>query len=182
MAGAGKLWSALLDHAAGELPDVVTPELAGIHREQIELLGTWWPRLEAMPRTLIHRDFNPRNVAIRRDAGGQPRLCAYDWELATLHVPQRDLAELLAFTLDEDVDPGRVDRHVEAHRRALQAASGRALDPAAWREGYALSLADLMVNRMAMYLLGHTYHQMEFVERAYRTLHRLLALERARHG
>jgi NADP-dependent 3-hydroxy-3-methylglutaryl-CoA reductase len=182
MAGAGELWSALLDHAVDEFPDLVSPGLAEIHREQIERLGAWWPRLERMPRTLIHHDFNPRNIAIRRDSGGQPRLCAYDWELATLHVPQRDLAELLTFTLDEDADPRRVDHHVEVHRRALQAASGRALDPVAWREGYALSLADLMVGRMAMYLLGHTYHHLGFLERAYRTLHRLFALERARRG
>ena len=60
-------------------------------------VGEWWKEIEKMPRTLVHNDFNPRNIAFRRTAEG-PVLCAYDWELATLHLPQHDLAELLGFT------------------------------------------------------------------------------------
>ena len=47
---------------------------------------------------LIHNDFNPRNLALRREVGGW-RLCAYDWELATIGVPQHDCAEFLCFVL-----------------------------------------------------------------------------------
>lgn len=182
MSAASDLWRALLDHAVDEFPQLVTAERAAVHRERLETIDAWWPRLEAMPRTLVHHDFNPRNVAIRRGADGTPTLCAYDWELATIHVPQRDLAEFLAFTLPENVPLARVELHVETHRRALEAASGRALDPAAWREGYALALADLLVGRMGMYLLSHTHHQLPWLDRVYRTLHHLIALERGRHG
>ena len=56
------------------------------------------------PRTLIHNDCNPRNICLRKLSteqldGESARMCLYDWELATLDVPQRDLAEFLTFTL-----------------------------------------------------------------------------------
>lgn len=58
--------------------------------------------LAAAPQTLIHNDCNPRNLCLRKTAleeGGNCRLCLYDWELATLDVPQRDVVEFLAFTV-----------------------------------------------------------------------------------
>ena len=55
--------------------------------------------------------------------------------------------------------------------------SGVALDPAAWRRGYALSLRDLAINRFAQYLMSHTFRHYGFVERIVPTLWHLLALE-----
>lgn len=92
-AKARELWAALVRHAAAELP-----ELLGAHRRDV-LLGVvedaerWTQELHAMPRTLVHNDFNPRNLAVR-----EGRIVAYDWELATVGPPQRDAVELLAFT------------------------------------------------------------------------------------
>lgn len=56
------------------------------------------------PLTLIHNDCNPRNICLRKDSKEPsketaPQMCLYDWELATIDVPQRDLAEFLTFTL-----------------------------------------------------------------------------------
>jgi aminoglycoside phosphotransferase (APT) family kinase protein len=129
-----------------------------------------------MPRTLVHNDFNPRNLCLRDGERGL-QLCAYDWELATLQVPQHDLAELLCFVLPPDVCKAEVDQYVELHRRALAAASGVALDPVAWRRGYALSLRDLAINRVAQYLMSHTFRHYRFVERVVPTLWHLIELE-----
>ena len=51
-----------------------------------------WEEIDALPPTLVHNDFNPRNLAL---VDGGTRLVALDWELATVTVPQRDVAELL---------------------------------------------------------------------------------------
>ena len=83
-----------------------------------------------MPRTLIHNHFSPRNVAIR-DVGGSPRLCAYDWELATLGAPQRDLAHFPCFVLDPGASGDEIALHVERHRAALAGAAGTPIDPGA---------------------------------------------------
>jgi aminoglycoside phosphotransferase (APT) family kinase protein len=150
----------------------------------IDTIPRWWPELEAMPRTLIHNDFNPRNICLRMDPCGDDglRLVAYDWELATIRVPQRDLAELLCFTLQTPIDPATVDRLVELHRRSLESESGRALHPAAWRRGYALSLRDFMVTRATLYLMAHTFRDYRFLCRVLETTRALLENERDRLG
>ena len=70
-----------------------------VHRiaENIDIIVK---EFDASPKTLIHHDFNPRNACLRlsRDTGSRS-LCLYDWELATIHVPQIDVAEFLLFSL-----------------------------------------------------------------------------------
>jgi hypothetical protein len=178
------LWRALADHARDEFPEWFDEQQHHALRELIDTIPRWWPELEAMPRTLIHNDFNPRNICLRMDPGGDDgfRLVAYDWELATIQVPQRDLAELLCFTLQTPIDPATVDRLVELHRRSLESDSGRALDPAMWRRGYALSLWDFMITRATLYLMAHTFRDYRFLGRVLETTRALLENERDRLG
>ena len=121
------------------------------------------------PRTLIHGDFNPRNVGFRRTAAG-PSLVAYDWELATLDVPQRDLVELLAFVGPEDPD-----RWVEAHRVALERAAGVRLDPEAWVRDAAHARRALLVTRLTAYHVIHRARRQRFLPRTVRNLARQMA-------
>jgi hydroxymethylglutaryl-CoA reductase (NADPH) len=132
--------------------------------------------MERMPRTLIHGDFNPRNLAFRRESSGL-RLCAWDWELAELQVPQRDLAELLAFVLSPDASPSTVDALVELHRRELSRCAGTEIDPAAWRRGYQVALYDFLTIRLALYQLVHAFRPCGFLERVLSTARRLIHLE-----
>ena len=176
MAEMSELFEDLGVHAAQEFPEWVSEEDLALHHELVHSLPDWWGRIEALPRTLIHNDFNPRNLAFRRE-GADLRLCAWDWELATLHLPQHDLAELLAWVLTPEATAEEVAHYLEVHRRALERAAGRSVDPRLWREGYALSLRDLAVNRMALLVMVHTFRHYGFTERVVRTLRRLIALE-----
>src|SRR5213076_1282094 len=90
------LWETLVDHAAPLFvasAGSAVPELA---RDFIVGAADWRPDADALPQTLIHNDFNSRNIRLRRRQGGWT-LCAFDWELATIGAPTRDLAELLCF-------------------------------------------------------------------------------------
>ncbi len=177
MAGMSDFWKALASHAAEEFPEWYTRREWQRQLRIIEAIPDWWRELEAMPRTLIHNDFNHRNAAFRRLPEGSLRLCAYDWELATLHLPQRDLAELLSFVLTPDAALEEVDRWVEVHRQALEKAAGRPVDPVLWRRGYGLSLLDFAVNRASLYSAAHIVRDYAFMERMFRTTRRLIALE-----
>lgn len=176
MAEMRDLWRALVEHNANQHP--LWADAIGAMRvaESIPGVRRWWRELEGMPRTLVHNDFNPRNVALRRD---RRRLVAYDWELATLHVPQRDLVELLAFVLSAGTDEATVERHVEVHRSALQAASGVALDRDRWRHGYRLALRDFALTRLQLYMMGATQQEYPFLGRVVATVERLLRIEEA---
>ena len=188
MAEMSELWDALGVHAREEFPEWISPSVLVAYRELVQNIPDWWGRMERHPKTLIHNDFNPRNICLRpcEDAPAGLRLCAYDWELATVHLPQHDLAELLAFVLRPDVEIDEVDHYVEFHRRALSEAlqsspAESKIDPNLerdhWRAGYDLCLRDLTVNRLALYVMAHTFRHYGFMERVVHTLRRLLALE-----
>jgi len=171
-----ELWRALAEHAHEEFPELVSRQRREHLRRYIRNVGDWWSEIEAMPRTLIHNDFNPRNVALRDD-DNERRLCAYDWELATLHLPQHDVAEFMCFVLREGVKKRNVDRLLDSHLKALEAASGQTLDKVAWRQGYRLALMDLAINRFGLYLMAHTFRHYGFMERTINSLWWLLELE-----
>ncbi|MDP3847860.1 MAG: phosphotransferase [Pseudomonas sp.] len=174
-----RLWELLGAHAREEFPEWFSEEDLEVFRRIVSGIGNWWADIERMPRTLIHNDFNPRNIALRNTEEGL-RLCAYDWELATLQLPQHDLAELLGFTLVAPVDAATVEHYLELHRLELEQHSGQAIDPEQWRYGYKLALRDLLVNRLPMYMMAHTFRHYPFMERVYRTFRHLLEIEGVR--
>ncbi len=163
------LWGSLATHAQSEFPELVTPYRLDLLQRLIRSVAHWWPELETMPRTLIHGDFNPRNVCLR-----EGRLCAYDWELATVQVPQHDMAEFLAFVLTPESEPTELEAWVRACQQASERAAGVRFDPTAYRRGFVLSLRDLAVNRLLLYLMAHTFKQYKFLPRFTHTLFRML--------
>ncbi len=149
--------------------------LLPLQRRLIDSLARWWPAMLGMPRTLIHNDFNPRNLVLRRLREG-PALCVFDWELAALGLPQHDLAELLCFVLPEDVAAVRVDYYVESHRLALATAAGVEIDRAAWREGFRMSLQHLLIDRLPMYAVIHRFKPQTYLPRVVRNWPRLYSI------
>jgi hypothetical protein len=170
------LWRAMASFAEVEHAELVEPGVAKRLTRMIDTVRSWWTELERGPRTLIHNDFNPRNLALRPEGAGLS-LVAFDWELATLGVPQRDLAEFLTFVLPPTAPLEDVTAWVEHHRRALERETGATLDPKAWRRGYALSLQALAVQRFSFYVMAHGFRQTPFLDRVYKTLWHLLSLE-----
>ena len=145
-------------------PNGAAPRCRHGTAQLVDSVGEWWPVLSDGPQTLVHHDFNPRNLCLRNTTGGTA-LCAYDWELATVGAPQRDLAEFLCFVLPPDVPDATVDTWVERHRAAFERATGEPVDPAQWRRGFHAAMNDLLVNRLAMYALVHRVRRQPFLPR-----------------
>ena len=175
MAEMSDLWGALAAHAAPVFSSWDSAELPRIHQRLVDRLEDWWSVLEAGPCTLIHNDFNPRNVCLR---GPAATLCAYDWELATIGAPQRDLAEFLCFVLPASATAADVLYWIERHRAALVKESGIDIDAVSWMQGFRSALCDVLVNRLAIYCLVHRVRRQSFLPRVVSTwgrLYRLLA-------
>jgi len=175
MAQMKELWLALADHSERHFTEAAGFSIRPLQQALIAGVGHWWRPLETLPRTLIHNDFNPRNIAFRRTGDGL-RLCAYDWELAALGVPQHDLAELLCFALTPGLSGEEVLRYLDLHRLALQQASGQVIDPDSWRLGFRLSLYDLILNRLPMYAMVHRLRRQKFLSRVIATWRALYGL------
>ena len=176
VAAMSELWMALAEHARDEFPDWFTHNDFKHHIEIIKAIPDWRGSLDQMKKSLIHHDFNPRNMAFR-NIGQAPQLCAYDWELATLHIPQHDLAELLSFTLTPKVTKIEVDFFIEAHRQFLEESTGQIIGPEEWRQGYKCALYDYLIQRVPMYIVAHTHKHCAFIERVYKTLKHLIEIE-----
>lgn len=172
MRSMAELWRAAADHSRRTFTAWAGDGVRSAQDRLIDRLGDWWDGEDAAPRTLIHNDFNPRNLALRETPAGLA-LCAYDWELATLGLPQHDLAELLCFVLDARCERGEVLHYLDVHRTALERTCGEPLDPIAWQRGFARSLADLIVNRLPMYAIIHAVRPQSFLPRVVRTWNRL---------
>ena len=58
----------------------------------------------------------------------------------------------------------------------LERASGIAIDREDWLVGFQLSIADLLINRFAMYTIVHRFRKQMFLERVVKTWSRLYRL------
>ncbi len=178
MAEMTELWATLAQHAAPFFSAWGEPELPGIHRRLVDRVADWWRVLDRGPRTLIHNDFNPRNICLR---GPESALCAYDWELATVGAPQRDLAEFLCFVLSDATIPD-AGKWIELHRSALSVRTGVDLDRELWLQGFRSALCDVLINRLAIYCMVHRVRAQSFLPRVvntWRHLYREVGLEGA---
>lgn len=174
-----RLWEMLGVHAREEFPEWFSDDDLERFRLCIVSMPLWWKLLESLPKTLVHNDFNPRNIGFRtpEGAGDGPQLCVYDWELATLHAPQYDLAEFLVFTLEPNTPEADVEALIELHRTELERHTGQSIDQAKWRRGYTVCLFDLLISRMAMYVMAHTFRHYKFMERVHLTFRELVDRE-----
>ncbi len=161
------LWHSLAEHGNRYFSPWLAAPLLPLQRRLIASLGDWWPALRALPQTLVHNDFNPRNLVLRANGAGVSA-GILDWELATMGVPQHDLAELLCFVLAPGCDLQTLSRVLEWHRAALESAAGVAIDRREWVQGFVFSLRYLMVYRLPLYTLMHRFRQQAFLPRVIR--------------
>jgi NADP-dependent 3-hydroxy-3-methylglutaryl-CoA reductase len=171
------LWKLLTSHMRSEFPEWISDIEYDMIIGRIDSMDSWWGRIEAMPKTLIHNDFNPRNIGYRKTENG-PKVCIYDWELATIHLPQHDLAEFLIFVLDENTTREELLKYTEYHRLALEKASGEKIDAAEWWDGFRCSMWDLLINRISMYAMAHTIRNYVFMNRIHNTIRKMLDIVR----
>lgn len=176
-----RLWEMLGAHATQEFPEWFRDIDMENFRQRVYTIVDWYGKIDALPHTVIHNDFNPRNIGFRRTDAGL-NLIAYDWELASWHLPQHDVAELLTFVLNERSTQEEVDEYLEYHRLAMEKHTGRSLDRDQWYYGYHLSLNDLLINRIPMYVMGHTFRHYKFMERIVKTFRHLLVLDTVRRS
>ena len=161
------LWRELADFSAARFSLALgenspCENIRALQHGLIDDLNDWWPQWISMPRSLIHNDFNPRNLAFRRGPQG-PVLCAYDWELATIGLPQYDLAELLCFVLSAASAPQDVQPWIDMHRHCLEEATGQLISAEEWQTGFALALRHYMMSRLPFYAMIDRFKPQPFL-------------------
>jgi len=160
------LWSALAANARPAFMSWAGPALVKAHESLLSGIDRWWQPLDNNLQTLIHNDFNPRNIMLR---GQSLRLCAYDWELATTGAPQRDLAEFLCFVLAPETAGDKAPFWLQRYLSLLEKRTGMIIDPIEWEAGFRAALCDFLIDRLAMYTMIHRFRPQVFFPRVVRT-------------
>ncbi|WP_340203016.1 phosphotransferase [Ascidiimonas sp. W6] len=124
-----------------------------------------------LPKTIIHNDFNPRNIAVRKDG----TIVIYDWELAVIDYPHRDIVEFLSFVLPKDFSKEELMYYLEYHFNLLPEEWKKSYSKAAWFEGYRQSLVNFMVSRAVFYDVAGILIKYKFSDRILHTAFRMLA-------
>ena len=168
------LWGALLTNAATRFPDLYSSPRVALLRTAIQRIPTYWTWQEGRAKTLIHNDMNPRNTCFKVPQGTLA-LCAYDWELATYHVPSYDVIELLCFVLDEDRYHLR-SHYLEHYRQTLHRLTGLYADAADFRREAGYAALDFGLHRLGLYLMAHSVGPYPFLPRVVESYFDTLAL------
>ncbi|WP_053002342.1 phosphotransferase [Kordia jejudonensis] len=93
-------------------------------------------------KTIIHNDFNPRNIAIKND--DSPII--YDWELAVIDIPQRDIVEFLSFVLRPSFTKDEFFFYLKVHFQLYETA-----DWENWLKAYTYALKVYIITRLSFY-------------------------------
>lgn len=142
-------WKSLLTKLYERRPDVVSEKNYHFALQVIDEIPSWHQVLDQQEKTLIHADYNPRNIGFRRD-GEAWRVIALDWECVRWGVPQYDLAQFVLYCFQpfEIVEraPALVDKMYE---RFIQHA-GEAITYEVWWKGFEACVKRHLVDRASL--------------------------------
>jgi hydroxymethylglutaryl-CoA reductase (NADPH) len=166
------LWQAYLDFAKQKHNAFLEDVDISRHEQIFSQCDHWFAELSAMKKTLVYNDDSPKNLAYLRT---ENRLCLFDWEMATIDIPQRDTAEFLSYTLQAMFDRSVFLSLIEQHRKSLEAQSGHVISSSEWRRGFLLALYALILDRVSLYLVVDTFEQRN-LPAVYRNMQRMISI------
>ena len=134
-----------------------------------DLLVVSYP--EGIRKTLIHNDYNPRNVALRKNG----EICIYDWELAVFHYPHRDVVEMLSFTLNDGFEATELMNYLRFHYNLAKDAHPDC-EWEGWKKGYILALKEYLISRVSFYKTAEILMKLKFVDRIYKNAVRMIQI------
>lgn len=117
-------------------------------------------------KTVIHNDFNPRNICIRTNGN----VCIYDWELSVINFPHRDIVEFLSFVLVDSFEEQELENHIKYHY-AIQKTN---VEWNEWKKAYIYSLKEYLVTRVSFYMVGRVLMDYEFAVRIFLNSFRMI--------
>lgn len=146
-----------------ENPDWFTDDDMIFHRVELNKIETESEFLKKHPMTFIHNDCNLRNIAVRQNND----LVLYDWELAGLGLPQRDVFEFLASVLRQGESEKVVLDLIQIYKGELESASGIEIEDELFWSGINWAAKELILLRYVLYMIPHSQKELKFLRAQY---------------
>lgn len=144
--------------------------------EYLDNLKTEHDKLN-LPKTIIHNDFNSRNIAIRKTQNQNiARIvpCIYDWELAVIDFPHRDIVEFLSFVMVENFKTDELLEFLHFHHQQFDIEKKYNFEE--WKQGYVYALKEFLVTRVSYYEVAGILAKYAFSERVLLNCFRMLEI------
>jgi hydroxymethylglutaryl-CoA reductase (NADPH) len=109
-------------------------------------------------------------------------ICIYDWELAVLNIPQRDVFEFLAFSLDIDFSDDRLKKLMTIHFKLLEEINGPSYSWDDFLDDFIVSGYEFLITRASFYLAGNTLVDYRFIKRVFISANRMIKKTRTFYG
>ncbi|ASQ47330.1 3-hydroxy-3-methylglutaryl-CoA reductase [Legionella clemsonensis] len=167
-------WQALasaVEHAA--IPFLSKTDY-DLHQQWIHTILKWRPHIDNMKKTLVQNDCVPKNVGINLSSKFT-EVYLYDWEIATIHVPQRDLVEFLAYVLPHSFSKELLNSYIERHRQQLTLHNQYPIDEKEWHFGFLYSAYDYLIQRVLPQLVFEKLEARN-IETVYKNTRRMINL------
>jgi hydroxymethylglutaryl-CoA reductase (NADPH) len=110
----------------------------------------------SIEKVVIHNDCNPRNIAIRKNGD----VCIYDWELAVIDFPSRDVVEFLSFVLLPDFTKEEMMFYLNKYAELNTKYSKEE-----WMKAYRYSLKTYIASRVSFYEVSGILIKYDFSNR-----------------
>lgn len=144
------------------------------HLSHLESLSAWWPHAGDKDLTLVHNDFNPRNIGFRSSQCLPEDLVVYDWELSTVGLPQKDLVEFLSFVLEETTTDSEILQMIYFHKVKIEHLSNREVSREVWLHDTRASILEFILFRLPIYAVAQTFRKVDFLKPTYLSARRIL--------
>jgi hydroxymethylglutaryl-CoA reductase (NADPH) len=141
------------------------PDLMSFYDHSLQTYSHWNEKQSLLPHTLIHYDFNPRNIAFKED-----KILIFDWEFAAWGLPQRDLIEFILLVSKPEEVIADLQKYSELHYNQL---SSLGLTQEQWEQGLQLSLQEFIVRRLPFYFVLSEFSFCPFIDRLLNNLNQL---------
>lgn len=138
-------WHCVLEYLATEVTDIFTKDRISFLGEMLERYPAQWKSMAQAPLTLTHNNFSPRNMFLQSDQQVL-RMKLYDWDMAWIHVPQRDICEFLTWVTTGN--PEEILNYVEQYRQNLELHSGRKLPKNDFYEIFEYACCDFVFSKL----------------------------------
>ncbi|WP_019218084.1 phosphotransferase family protein, partial [Legionella tunisiensis] len=139
-------WLALADAVKQAQLPFLQAEDYDFHTRLIQDIPTWRKQIDAMKKTLVQNDCVPKNVALSKQ--DDRKIYVYDWEIATIHLPQRDTVEFLSYVLPAQFDAKLLLYYLEQHRLQLAEVAKTRIAEKEWQLGFKYCLYDFLIQRI----------------------------------
>lgn len=177
-------WLALLSQNRANFPSIWTTERTRLVKSFIDKLDQLWQVIDSFPQTMVHYDFTPRNVCLRKHNLHEDNQrsvfisnnnlcrvsCIYDWEMATIHAPQHDVVEFLAFVLPAKTDVTTRIKLVRFYQRQLERFSGKTFDSAQFMDVFNAVSCVYALHQLSLKTITHSVMRLPYFERAFQSL------------